>query len=382
MGAFYGTHYAAQGTFFPYLNLYLHTRGWSGTQIGVVAGIGPVIGVLARPVWGYAADRLNKKREVLAFLSVAIASAVWLYPWSSDFAGLVFASVMTVLFQTAVAPIADGVALDILEGRSHEWGRLRLWGSLAFAVLSWLSGFFYSRVGLGAMFPTYATLTICAAGSALLLPTGIGGKAVMSALSTDIGDILRTPGFLRFVVSILLWQAANTSASVFLGIFLGSLGAPTWTVGAVWALLAIVEGAVLRVSPKMVYRFGLQWLLMSAAAVQALRLLMLGLSKNPVWVLVAQGVGGIAMAAYLSGTVLYVNSVFPPQWRATGQSILAAAGAGLGSLLGSVASGYMMDTFGMRGMYGTTAGIAVLSLVLLLRLPTKGTEGQGECTDG
>ena len=47
MGLYYAVYFGGWGVFFPYLNVYLHSRGWTGTQIGIVSGLGPVVGIVA-----------------------------------------------------------------------------------------------------------------------------------------------------------------------------------------------------------------------------------------------------------------------------------------------------------------------------------------------
>ncbi len=53
---FYFCYYAAAACLMPYLVLYYRQIGLSGGQIGLLAGIGPLVTLVAAPLWGGWAD--------------------------------------------------------------------------------------------------------------------------------------------------------------------------------------------------------------------------------------------------------------------------------------------------------------------------------------
>lgn len=371
MGLYYGVFIGALGAYFPYINLFLHERGWSGTQIGFIAGCGPVVGILARPLWGYITDLLNMKRQVLTFLSAAVGLTVWLYVFSDSFVALLTASISVAFFQSAISPIADSMALEILQGRTHYWGSLRLWGSFAYAVVSWATGVVLAQTGYEAIFPIYSGMMIAAIFGTLLLPTRQNAHRAHVGFGADIGRILRTPGFVRFMIAAMCWQAANQSGVVFLSIYLGQLHAPMWSVGIAWSLLALAEGVALRFTSVVIHRFGLQNMLLISGIGQVLRLFGLSFSYGAPVILLVQALFGVSSALYMSGTVLYVNEVFPLQWRATGQSILSTVAAGVGAMAGAAVFGKVLDATDMHVMYLSASAVALVGTLLLVGTQAK-----------
>ena len=52
------TYFGSLGIFYPYFTLYLRENaGLSGTQVGMVLAISPLIGMIVQPLWGQVADR-------------------------------------------------------------------------------------------------------------------------------------------------------------------------------------------------------------------------------------------------------------------------------------------------------------------------------------
>ncbi|MEM6794837.1 MAG: MFS transporter, partial [Acidobacteriota bacterium] len=181
LGAFWFFYFAGYGIFFPYFALYLsQDQGLSGTQVGLILGVMPCVGLLAQPLWGQVADRTGSRRGVLA-IAVAGAAAAHLALGRLDgFPRVLAATAALALFSTTVVPLATAVSLAV-QNRSDGsgFGRVRLWGTLGFLVtvvgfprlLAHLPpGPGSSGQDLGWMFPAIAGLSLLAVPAALVLP--------------------------------------------------------------------------------------------------------------------------------------------------------------------------------------------------------------------
>jgi len=59
MKAFYLCYFVAVATYTPYLSLYLHAIHLNGSQIGLIASLAPLVGVVLPPLWGTLSDRFG-----------------------------------------------------------------------------------------------------------------------------------------------------------------------------------------------------------------------------------------------------------------------------------------------------------------------------------
>ncbi|HMA81246.1 MAG TPA: MFS transporter, partial [Candidatus Binatia bacterium] len=68
---FWFVYFGSLGIFYPYFSLYLRENaGLSGTEVGLVLAISPLVGMFAQPLWGQLADRTGARSRTLAFLTV------------------------------------------------------------------------------------------------------------------------------------------------------------------------------------------------------------------------------------------------------------------------------------------------------------------------
>lgn len=78
---FYFSFVGALGVIYPYLSVFLKQIGLSAVQIGIIAGVRPVLGFVSAPVWGSLADRFNLRRSMLIVSMLA---------WLGFFVGFYF----------------------------------------------------------------------------------------------------------------------------------------------------------------------------------------------------------------------------------------------------------------------------------------------------
>src|SRR6185369_3014406 len=183
---FWFVYFASLGIFYPYFSLYLRENaGLTGTEVGLILAISPLVGMVAQPFWGQLADRTGKRGRLLALLTLGTAAGyygVWI---ASGFWAIVIATAALALVGTAVFPMMMSVSLALLRNEGqHAFGRVRVWGTIGYFVLVLIFPSLLSMVrvpdeinlakisqpALGLMFPLTATLVFTAGLIAFFLP--------------------------------------------------------------------------------------------------------------------------------------------------------------------------------------------------------------------
>ncbi|MFH5181882.1 MFS transporter [Paenibacillus sp. TAB 01] len=131
---FYMVFYMGNAVYGTYLPVYFQSIGASATQIGTLLSLGPLVAVLAQPLWGSVGDRAKTKNTVLALLIAGCCVIILFFPLSTAFAYLLFMVCLFTFFQTSISAISDAITLEELEkhkkwsfGADPAWrdGRLR-----------------------------------------------------------------------------------------------------------------------------------------------------------------------------------------------------------------------------------------------------------------
>jgi PPP family 3-phenylpropionic acid transporter len=134
---FWFVYFGSLGIFFPYFALYLRENaGLSGTEIGVVLAIAPLIGMVAQPFWGRVADRTGARSRMLAYLTLGTAMGYLGLGAAEGFWPIVAAAVLMAIVGTAIFPLMTSVSLAILrDAGRHAFGNVRVWGTVGYFIL-------------------------------------------------------------------------------------------------------------------------------------------------------------------------------------------------------------------------------------------------------
>ena len=378
---FWFLYFGGLGVFFPFYSLYLRENaGLSGTEVGLVMSVVPLVGLAAQPLWGNVADRTGARPIVLGFLSLAAGVGYYSLSLVEGFAGILAVTAVMALFSTAVIPVSVSVALAALdESGPQAFGYARIWGTLGYLVavakfpflLSWVESTSkleptpgVSAPGLGVMFAVVALACCAAAATTPLLPRD---KAV--GLRSEPGD-WRTLFALRPLVALL--------AVVFLGFFflqgpmalfpilVRSRGGDLQTVGQLWIVMLLLEIPLIAASGVWLKRLGARALLSAGIICGGARWMVCGVETGLPLFYGVQILHGVTVAGLMIGGPLYLEQVVPARLRSTSQSLLAMLGVGAGGLLSNVCTGWLIDNAGAQVPY-LVGGGGALMLGLSLR---------------
>ncbi len=354
------------GLFFPYFSLYLRENaGLSGSQVGIVLAMVPLVGILAQPLWGQLADRTGARSRVLVLLGLGAASGYLALGQVHGFAALVLATMWLALFSTAIVPAATSVTFALARGdRVQAFGRMRVWGTLGFLAL--VVGFprlldrFQAARGLSA-----EPAGLFAAGALFALALQGGSEMHLRAPRGDWRRLLRHRPFVRLLGFTLVAYLFMQGPMTIFPIYVRSLGGTLDSVSNMWILMLSLEIPLIALSGTSLARFGPRGLLAIGTLAGGVRWTVCGLIGDLSIIYPIQILHGVVVAGLVVGGPLYVEAIVPERLRSTGQGVLAMVGVSLGAVASHLGSGWLLEHAGPRAPY-LVGGIGSLLLAALI----------------
>ncbi len=341
---FWFIYFGSLGIFFPYFSLYLReSAGLSGTELGVILAIPPLVGMVAQPFWGQVADRTGARSGILAWLTMGTALGYLALGYVQGFWPIVAAMIVLALVGTAVFPILTSVSFGILRGAGpHAFGHVRVWGTIGFFVL--VVGFpmlmnarrasdglakaaaTVSQPGLELMFPVMAALVFVAACVAVFLPKR--GAVTLRAARGDWRELLRNRTFVGFLLFALIAHFLMHGPMWLFPLFVRSRGGDMDTIRGMWILMLIVEIPLVLATGSGLKRIGARGLLAVGVLVGGLRWSLCALVVNPHLLFAVQALHGITVVGLNLGSPLYLDAVAPEKLRSTAQAVFSMVSVG------------------------------------------------------
>jgi PPP family 3-phenylpropionic acid transporter len=362
--AAYATLFGAIGASFPYLPVYYRSIGLSLGEIGLLGSLAAAVGLLGAPLWGTLADRHPTSRVMLPAAATLAALAALGLALARQPVAIAGAVIATSIALGGITPILDTRALEVVSGDRDRYGRLRVWGSIGFVVVVWLTGFLVERAGIASLFTVYVPLLVLTAVVTLLLHGGGRTGPPLPRLS-GMGLVLRQPALRAFLLASFAVWSASMAINAFFSLHLLAIGAPGELVGSAWALGAVVEVPIMWAYPLLAARFGARRLLVAGAAAFALRAVALPLLVNPVPAALTMLLHGAGFGLLLVGGVTYVSRHAPAGAAATTQGILAAVIFSLSMIVGPGLGGLAAGAWSLPVMFWVSAAIGAVGVGLM-----------------
>ncbi|MDP2800512.1 MAG: MFS transporter [Phreatobacter sp.] len=356
---FYAALFIGFGLHQPFFPIWLKTKGLADAQIGMVLAGGQLIRLFATPVVTYLADKAGVLSYAIVICCCATAVAFIGVGLADSFTMILIGVVITGLVWSPLVPLVDAYGLAGVAKRTLDYGRIRVWGSVAFMVTNIVGGLLLTLVA-----PEWIVWMIWAS----LIPLVISSVMLVHD-RRDRSVAPSGPGFFnrRFVLIMIaaaLLQASHAVYYAFASIHWKSLGYSGFTVGVLWAVAVLAEIVMFWVATRFTRDWRPTTFLLIGGAGGLLRWLLMALDpplwiNGPLQILHAAGFGLVHL-----GTMSYLAARLPAHQRASGQGTVSVAIGGA-MALATLIAGYLYARIGASA-YLAMGALCAAGLVVTL----------------
>ena len=363
-GATYAAVFAGYGLHGPYFPVWLSARALSASEIAIVLSCPLLLRFLVTPLIGRWADMRSDRRGLVAGLvAVALVAALGLSQADAFLPIFVGGAVMMLAYQ-AVQPVVDATVGSLVRsGRVRDYGRLRLCGSISFAVVAVAVGFVLNQVGIQAVFYCYIGLLVLILGSMYLLPSagGIQRRAI-----TRPFQLWKRPKLLIVLMVVALINASQAMFYSFGSVHMLALGYPDWSVGLLWTVAVVAEVIVLWYAPAALRHLGASGLLMASAVCSLVRWLGMALDPPLIGTALLQTLHAGTLSCTYLGLMAFIQQLVEEDATARAQSASVTL-TGMLTACMTLVTGPVYQALGGKA-YLAAAILPALAVVLLASL--------------
>jgi PPP family 3-phenylpropionic acid transporter len=331
-----------------YIPVYLSSVGYSKTSIGILLSLAPIIAIIAQPVWGTFSDRARYKNTVLMILILGSSFTILFYRLSINFLYLSLVISCFTLFQTSINPMSDAIALEFTSKTKWKFGHIRLAGTVGYSIMSVTAGKLLMK-NINRMFIIYFVAGLLTFVIVLFLPKTDGHQSKGTKLA--IWSLFKDKRLVLFLSFALIIQTTLGYYYTFFSIYYQQLGATKTMIGWSNFIAAMSETPFLLFSHVILKKIKTQQALIIAGSAAAVRWLLLGVSVNPLNILVFQLLHGLINIVVTVSLAMFINEFVPKGLKSSGQALNGLICTGIARILGSLLGGYFSDIFGIGKMF-------------------------------
>ena len=363
LSSFYFFFFATLGAFVPYWSVYLQSLNFNAAEIGELMAIVMASKLVAPYFLGWLSDHTQKSLTLIKaalFFSIMTFSGVF---FDQSYWWLVLVMITFGFAWNATLPLFEALTLNHLEGDTHHYSLIRLWGSVGFIVLVAALPFLIAEDEIARL--PYFIL-------ALLVANGISAFFIKDKASNHshetplrIMPVLKNPVVLALLTACAFQAISHGAYYTFFSIYLEEHGYSRNVTGWMWAIGVAAEVGLFLIMHRLLHHFTASWLFAVSLFVTAIRWVMLALwVDNTVILVFSQLLHAASFGLFHAASIYLIHDLFPGRLQMRGQALYAGISFGLGGSLGNLLSGHTWDSIGSTGTFLLSAVLALIGAII------------------
>lgn len=339
---FYLFYFGAAAFWQPFIVVYFQEFGLSGPQISLLAGITPLVILIAAPFWTGLADAKMRHRLILSLNILVTTTLAVIFPMVKVFTLMIPLVIIFALFGAPIISFSDSATMSMLADKKDLYGRVRLGGSIGWGILAPVAGMVIDKYDIRWVFWGYSllmfiTLFICQKFT-------FGQPVEQSSVRGDARKVLADRRWGIFMALAFVGGVAFMVVNTYFAPYMNELGITKTTVGFALTIATLSELPVFFFANTLLKRFTARSLFMLGLLITGLRIILYGVLNFQAGILIFQLLNGLTFPLVWVAGVSYANELAPQGMKATGQGLLGAMVFGIGAAIGGMVGGLLLGS--------------------------------------
>ncbi|WP_122095449.1 oligosaccharide MFS transporter [Rahnella sp. Larv3_ips] len=349
--------------------------GLDSMSIGTVFAINGVFAVVMKPVYGYIMDKIGMSKSLLYFVVLvsALMAPFFIFVYqplleSHMMIGIIVGALYLSLGWYAGVAASESYADRFSRLYHMEFGQVRMWGSLGWALAASFSGLLFNlspawNFGLSS---ATSLVMLC-----VLLSLKIGNEelknndviAQQKIVFSDVILLLKNRKFWMFSLYVagvawMMFVAEQQFSRYFVTFFTTKEQGNAWY-GYLSTVQSGFEFLMMMVIPFLVNYFGAKKSLLMVGVVVGIRLIASGLTHDPLLISIIKPFYGLEISLLLISVFKYIAEHFSKRVNATMYLLGYQAMIYVGSIVIAPPAGYLYERIGFEHTYLIMGSIAL-----------------------
>lgn len=341
--------------------------GLDSITIGSVFAINGVFAVVLKPVYGYIMDKIGMSKWLLYFVCAISALMAPFFALvyqplleSHAMAGIIIGALYLSLGWYAGVAASESYADRFSRLYGLEFGRIRMWGSLGWAMAASVSGLLFNVTPLANFLLSSGTsvLMLLVLISLKIGDEQLSNNSVISAnkiVFADVLMLLKNRKFWMFSLYVagvawMMFIAEQQFPRYFVSFFATKEQGNAWY-GYLSTVQSGMEFLMMMCIPWLVNHYGAKRGLVFCGCVVGARLIASGLTSDPIVISIIKPFYGVEIALLLISVFKYIAEHFHRRINATMYLLGYQAMIYVGSIVVAPPAGYLYDRIGFEHTY-------------------------------
>lgn len=349
-----GVFWSSFCVLFSFLVPLLKSWGYNNFVIGTLTMLMAFSSTIAQPLWGTFCDKKGHIKLLFVFLmSISCLLAITLPLGARSVILCAIAIILLSATAQSMPALIDSWAVRLInDGEKVNYAFTRGFGSLFFAFIAMGFGRLLDKYGMRIIIPAFLALASIAILVAITTKSPSPTKLHLLEVETkgSFHTLLKNKEYLVFIISVLLVYIGNGATMVFYPVLISSLGGGNSELGTGLFIMALSEVPTMLLFVFISRRVSNIRSLMFSMFFFGVKGILLALSPNVTWAIIAQVFQALSFGLFLPSAVNYINKIVEEKVVVSAQLVFSSAAFGIGAIIGNFSGGVLSELFGVKVM--------------------------------
>ncbi|MBE6116458.1 MAG: MFS transporter [Erysipelotrichaceae bacterium] len=371
--AYYFMHFFAQAISYALLITFLTTLGYTATQRSLFFVADALFGMVFQVILGYLCDRHQKIKPYLYMLLLVYVIGTYALYRTTEMNFLVHMFLVPLVgsMLRLSASLSDSLTIETSEETRDNYGVIRLFGSIGWAVGSPVAAWIVAKWGYPMLGPSFIVFM------ALCVASILGIKDVKKVSSSDpvtmsdVQSLLRNPSYMLTVVILFLLFVVDMTQSYSVIDKIWYLNGSEKDVGNYWLMAAMLELPLFFYGGRLMQKLGSFKTIIIAGFFYGIRYVVYGCATSIFHMFVGGALQGVTYPLLMVASKIMVDEKTPENMRTSGQQVANAVYNSGSALISPILVGLMEDNIGINNSLFVIAALAAVTTVMTVMISRK-----------
>lgn len=362
----YNFYYLSWAVFSALISVYLLDKGFKASEVSLVVSTSFLTSMIFQPVIGMLSDCFDvKKVNFVLFGLAALGGLAFMFADSLIAIIIGYSFVLTLINGTT--PVMEKIA----SSSPYQYGKIRIWGTIGYAIGSWLAGMIYQCISPSAIFVCFIiTMTLCIIG--LLGTETPDDLAQEKEEKTKTSTLFHNHKYLYYLVIASVFQGITNMANTYIPAMFQNDGLPVNIVSTILSFAVICEAPLVLFSHKFMDKLSNKKLLIIAYTMISIQFLCYAFNVwLPLKVFVTLVTKHPSGMLFIMINLKVVNTLVPQEHQITALAFVQTL-RNLSSIVFQNIAGQILDVSSYQVLFALSSIIIAIGfiLVFLFKVPS------------
>lgn len=357
----YNFYYLSWALFSALISVYLMDRGFKASDVSLVVSASFLTSMITQPIIGKWNDEFNiKKVNAILFVIVAIGGIVFMVSNSLFMIAVSYSVVLMMI--NGVNPVMEKIAT----ASPYQYGKIRIWGTIGYALGSQFAGILYDLVAPQAIFIVFVlTMILCIIGLVETEPD-IKKEAAKENEKVKTSTLFKNKKFVYYLAICAIFYGVTNMSNTFVPSMLTDKGLDVDVTSTILSIAVFCEAPLVLFSNRFMDKIANKTLLIISISMVCLQCAVYGFDLPLIFILLitflAKHPSGML---YIMINLKVINTLIDENQQITALAYVATL-KNLVAIIFQNVAGNILDVTTYSNLYLICFGWMLVALILVI----------------